>query len=144
MTTQVASLEKTVRAIPARPIAAFLVWSGAVWTTGEAIKVLEPGLGAIHLYLMAMATQAIMTYLESDIWAGRFRLLSLVVLLVDILVNAGGIWPWILKIDETPVWAMLVEAGIAPAQMSIIAAISISLVAGTILAATPEQIWSAK
>jgi hypothetical protein len=90
---------------------------------------------------IAIATQALLTVLERPVLLGRPNSVSLAVLGVDTLINAGGVFPFALRLGATPTGEALAAAAGQPALVSPGVALLVSLVAGFILAATPEAAW---
>jgi hypothetical protein len=124
-------------------IASILAWLGAVYTTYLAIVRLQPAQEWYYLLGAAAALQYIMTAGERPIVGGKPEAFSIGVLIIDALVNAGGVFPLLRNIGQTPTAAMLAAGGIAP-DVSESPAILASLVAGFIIALAPEALWRMK
>jgi hypothetical protein len=89
--------------------------------------------------IIAVVTQLVLTFVERPALAGRANLASIGALLMDVALNAGGLFPALRNVGETPTAQMLIsvfhlEPGISP-----IAAFLLSLIVGYIIAATPES-----
>jgi hypothetical protein len=91
------------------------------------------------LFYVAIFIQAVLTAMESPIWQGRkVSWLTWGVLLMDTLVNAGGLWQWIKNLPETDLAAMINET--LGVQVDITIALVIVLIIGAVLAYAPEAI----
>lgn len=137
MTTQVATSRHAGLAAPR--IAAGIIWSASVWTTANAIA----HLGVSGYWLMAggIVVQVMLTALESQIWSGRGSLIEWLALVVDILINMGGLWPWIQNIDQTPTWDMLIQAMGAPSDLGNFSKLAVCILPAVFLAYAPERMW---
>jgi len=126
----------------ARRWAASIVWCGAVWTTSLAVVTVAPAAPTVvHILGAAIVIQTALTAIESEIWNGKPSFFSMLVLGIDTLINAGGTWAWISRVDATPAWTMLVDALGAPSQLGDIPKFAIALALGVLLAYAPEGIW---
>jgi hypothetical protein len=128
---------------PLAKIAAVLVWFGAVYTTYLALASLQAGTPWFITLGMAAATQFVLTVAERPILNGRPSWFTGGVLLIDALVNAGGIFPLLRNVGSTPTAQMAAAGGVAP-DVGNIPAILLSLVFGLIIAAAPEALWRMK
>lgn len=123
-----------------RLIAAIL-WVLACITTWQLVAAVTPG--AVWWFQVAagVAFQAIFTALERPILRGRPNKVSGTVLLVDTLVNAGGIFPFALRMSATPTAQMISTTFSMSPQMTPPAAFAVSVIFGFLLAAAPEAVW---
>lgn len=122
-------------------VAAVLVWLGACFTTYLALVALQPSTPWYILAGFGVTLQATVTIIELPMWRRKgFNWLSLLVLAIDVLINAGGVFPAIARIGDTPTARMLQSGGV-PSDMGALPAIALALVLGVIIAAAPEVLW---
>jgi hypothetical protein len=63
--------------------------------------------------------------------------------LIDTLLNAGGLWPYVTRVSDTPTAKMVVEAFGLHGTIGHVPALILTLVAGYVLAVAPHRIWRA-
>ena len=120
-----------------------MVWGFAVVTTQQFLAPLlqQRGLDALTVWAGAFGLQLILTIVESEFWQGQRGQVSAAAVIVDTLINAAGLYPFIGGLGATNVWQMISEATGAAPDVGTAAAVGISLFLGYILAATPERVW---
>lgn len=120
---------------------AVLIWALGVATTYQVVAVLWESTW-YGLLMVAFVAQALLTWLEGPTLRGRPNPISLVFLLVDTLINAGGVYLLLNdRLAKLPTAQMAADVvGSAP-EFSPVAVAGVSLVIGLILAATPEAVW---
>jgi hypothetical protein len=119
-------------------------WCVAVWTTMEFLKPLvgvADGQEATAVLLSSALIQAIFTWGESPIWNGRPRWWHFAVLALDTITNIGGLYFFVMKIDQTDSWRAFNEGLSTTGDLNPFAALVVSAVLGILLAATPEFLW---
>lgn len=121
-------------------VAAVLAWLGACYTTYLAVVGLQPGTPAQIAVAVALVVQFVLTAAERPLLRGRPDLFTVAVLLMDAAINAGGIYPALKNIGQTPTARMLIDVGVA-ATVDAWPAVLISLAFGAIIAAAPEALW---
>jgi hypothetical protein len=121
---------------------ALVIWLLGVATTYQVATVLWPS-GVWYAALgVALAAQALMTWLEGPTLRGRPNPISLVVLLFDSLINAGGVYILLsARIGQLPAAQMAADVAGTDPTFSPLAVAGVSLLVGFILAATPEAVW---
>ena len=124
-------------------IAALVVWAVAVITTQQFLAPLLQGRGmdGAAIWFSAIGLQLVLTIVESEFWQGQRGQVSGAAVLVDTLINAAGLYPFVGGLGATNVWAMISEVTGASPDLNTIAAGVISVFLGYILAATPERVW---
>lgn len=124
-------------------IAALVVWGFAVVTTQLFLAPIlqQRGLDGAAIWLSAIGLQLVLTIVESEFWRGERSQVSTSAVLVDALINAAGLYPFVGSLGATNVWQMISEVTGASPDVNTIAAGVISLFLGYILAATPERVW---
>lgn len=123
-----------------QPIAAIL-WVIACITTWQLIASLTQGMWWPYQVGSGVLLQVIFTALERPILHGRPNKVSGTVLLIDTLVNAGGIFPFAMRMSATPTAQMISTTFNMSPQMTPMAAFAVSLLFGFLLAAAPEAVW---
>jgi hypothetical protein len=123
-----------------KPIAA-LLWGLACLTTYQLVQVLRPELRLEYTIAAAIVSQVVFTWLERPVLGGRPNHISTAALVLDTLINAGGIFPMALRAAETPPAQMLIAAFKLAPGMSPAAGAVLALVFGFLLAAAPEAVW---
>jgi hypothetical protein len=124
-------------------IAALVVWGVAVITTQQFLAPLlhQRGMDGVTIWLSAIGLQLVLTIVESEFWQGERGQVSGAAVLVDTLINAAGLFPFIGGLGLTNVWAMISKVTGASTDLNAITIGVISLFLGYILAATPERVW---
>jgi hypothetical protein len=123
-----------------QPIA-IILWVLACITTWQLVAAVT--VGAVWYFQVGagIVLQAIFTVLERPILRGRPNKVSGTVLIVDTLVNAGGIFPFALRMSATPTAQMISATFSLSPQMTPPAAFAVSMIFGFLLAAAPEAVW---
>lgn len=120
-------------------IAAVVIWCLACMTTWQFLVAL--GLDRWAAIPSAILAQALFTILERPWWGrGRDTVAGMAVL-ADTLINAGGVWPWMSRLDQTPPWQMLADALQLAPGLAIVPALVLCLTFGYVLAAAPERLF---
>lgn len=130
-------------AFPGGKIASVVAWFGAVYTTYLSVAALQPGTPLLIATVTALVVQFVFTMAERPILRGRPGAFTLIVFLLDALINAGGIFPALRNIGNSPTAQMIAAAG-TPANVASWPAILIALVFGAIIAVAPEALWRMK
>lgn len=123
-----------------QPIAA-IVWVLACVTTWQLVAAITPGAVWGFQVGAGVLLQVIFTVLERPVLRGRPNKVSGTVLIIDTLVNAGGIFPFALRMSATPTAQMISTTFNLSPQMTPPAAFAVSLLFGFLLAAAPEAVW---
>lgn len=117
-----------------------VIWTASLSTSWLFMQAL--GMEGAALYVGAMMVQICLSVLESPYWTGKRYGISVVAVVIDTLLNAGGTWVQLQHLDNTHIWHML--ASLAPnvqVETGSIATVIVSLALGYILAAAPERVW---
>lgn len=122
-------------------VAAVVLWGAAVWTTWLLVASLNPTAPVWLNIAIAVGCQLIMTRMERPALQGRRSTLSWVVLGFDGMINAGGLFPVMLRAGETPPARMIIAAFQLQPDVSAMAALFLALALGFVLAAAPEAVW---
>lgn len=124
-------------------VAAGLVWLGAVYTTYLAVSALQADTPWFIMLPVAAAIQYVLTMAEKPVLQGKIGIFTVVVLLIDGVINAGGLFPMLRNVGQTPTAQMAAAGGVA-SDVGSMPAILLSLLFGLIIAAAPEALWKMK
>lgn len=123
-------------------VISLILWAAATSTTFLFLNgVAEPATSVEMLWVAAIVVQTILTVLESDFIRGMRSEVSVFAVVLDTLINAAGLWPFVQNVDQSSVWVMLSELFGMYGGMSPYVAGLIALVGGYTLAIAPEKIW---
>lgn len=123
-----------------KPIS-ILLWGIACVTTYQLVSVLNPMLRREYAIAVAIITQIVFTWLERPVLGGRPNKISFAAIVIDTLINAGGIYPMALRAGATPPAQMLIAALKLSPEISPMGGALLALVFGFLLAAAPEAVW---
>jgi hypothetical protein len=137
-------------------IAAILLWFSSAYTTslliedvrgsgnstGGILDVFVTGVWG-NSFFAAMTLQVILTAGESAIWKGqKLGLVASIALIIDTLVNAAAIWPYMQRFGHSHIWVFLAEWLHVNMEYTLFTAGILTLIGGIALAAAPEKYWS--
>ncbi len=138
------------RSLDTNRIAAIVAWLLGTFTTYLFIARAMPGASWFIGAALAATAQWLLTIAERPLWrflmrrrGGRMVALGLVVTLVDGLLNAGGIYPYMGRLAQTDVGLMLTEVLGVKSAMTSTSAFSLALALGLVVAGLPEYLWEA-
>lgn len=143
-------------------VVSILIWLAGWYATSKLIE----GLGVqslLALLVMTTALQGALTVLERPLWCPQVvevvddpenpdappqevpqtsdRDIAFGALVLDVLINAGGIWMIIRGLDKTPTWQMIVISLNLSSAMSNVVAMVLAFVLGYVIAKAPERVW---
>lgn len=133
------SLDRALNVVPINRVAGIVVWLIGATTTWIFLQSVNPGWGLN--WAAALLAQVILTAMQSPAWRGQFDILGVTALIVDALLNAGGVYAFVQRIDETATWYALSTGFGLSGELSNAVAIIISMILGVLLAGTPEYLW---
>lgn len=161
MVTGARGAGKVLKNVPPNRAAAVMAWLFSAFTTSaliESVRNYAYGIPSVPSdsvlswfvnlalggYLMAaVAVQLLLTLAESPIWKGqKGTIVSWTFLIIDTLVNAAAIFPFVRVLDKTPVWYMIVTSFESDATYHPLAALVLTLFLGAVMAGAPEKLWS--
>lgn len=122
-------------------IAAVIVWLFGVVSTWLGLSVFLDGAPAWLPWAVAVIAQFVLTFGESAIWRGRPSVAGLMALAIDVALNAGGIFPYMFKLGETPPAQMVITVFGGGRQVAPVSAMIAAIVLGFLIAALPEDLW---
>lgn len=134
----------TRRAIPTNRIAAVLIWIVGVGTTYACISTLLPGVVWYVPLGVSAITQLVLTLVESPALNLRPDLPSVIALVMDVLLNVGGLFFPLMRLGETGVGKAIATAFNVPPQMTGITTFILAALLGFVLSAAPEKIWNSR
>lgn len=141
MSTRTVSRGRTVK-IDGQKVAAGLVQIGSYVTTWLFIRAI--GFAGIEGFAIALIVEFVLIAGKFNFLHGRGNGVGAIAILIDSLLNAGGIFPYVQKFDNTPTWIMLQSALHLEGKMSNISALIIALLFGFLLSALPSWLWRNK
>lgn len=131
-------------------IAAVIAWLLGCFTTYLFIARAAPDVSWLVSAAIAAAAQWLLTIAERPLWrfllrrrGGRLVALGVVVTLLDGLLNAGGIYPYMGRLAQTDVGVMLSELLRVEQAMSSTSAFLLAFAIGLVVAGLPEYLWEA-
>lgn len=123
-------------------VAAAVAQAGSYATTYAFFSAI--GLEGLNCVLISLIAEALLTKAKTFVIGKKAKgdAFGWIALGLDTIFNAGGLWTFILNLDKTPSWRMLVESlGMAP-DMQRLPALVIALAAGFFLAIAPHKFWN--
>jgi hypothetical protein len=128
-----------------RRIAAGMAQIGSFATTYGCV--LAMGGTGNTAFLLALAIEFILMMGKTLVFDGKKNdadFLGWIAILLDTLLNAGGIWPMVQTLDKAPSWIMLKESMGLAGEVGKIPALIVALVLGYLLAVAPHRLWREK
>jgi hypothetical protein len=137
-------------------VAAIIVWLTSTYATSILIEELRGNANATggvldtvvlglwgSSFLSALALQTVLTVAESPIWQGKKPgLVASAALVIDALVNAAAVWPFMQRFGSTSIYRFLSSSVGSNGEYDHMTAIILTVFVGIILAASPEKLWS--
>lgn len=133
-----------------RPIAVLMWGTGLYMTYQFLYQIVGAGLGMGWTFITSLILQIILTYGQSPVWNGRFGAIGVTCLLVDALINFGGVMFFIANIDRAgSVVALVGSFGVQVSNVGGAASLDwpmgvkaiIALVFAAMIAGLPEFFW---
>ncbi len=128
--------------------AAIIAWLGGAFLTYLFFAVTIPGLHWLVAFSFAALTQAVLTLAERPLWqrlarksSRRLVPLAVIVTVIDAMLNAAGVYPYMGQMAKTGVGVMLADAFQVEPVLSTRTAIALAFALGLILAGIPEMLW---
>jgi hypothetical protein len=140
MTTQTQP-QKMMR-LDGRKVAAAIAQIGSFTTTWLFIGAI--GMDGWKCFGISLAVEVILTIAKGSILSGKSDILGGAAILIDTLLNAGGLWPYVQRIDHTPTWKMFTESVGLDGTLRQLPALGFALVIGLLLSASPHLLWRHK
>lgn len=137
-----AAVEPLLTAQP-KKIAAFIAQLGSFTTTYLFIDAL--GINGAAGFIVAISVEFLLLMGKNNILSeasdSGSDTLGLASIIIDTLLNAGGIWPFVKRLNSTASWIMIAEvAGLKP-DLRLFPALIVALVLGFLLAIAPHRFW---
>lgn len=136
------------RVIPWSKIAAAIAWLCGVFTTYLFIVTSAIDVPWHVSLIAAFVIQWVLTIAEKPLWkvllrrkGGKFVILGVVVTCIDGVFNAAGIFPYVGRMAQTNVGAMLSEVLNVSQVMGPRATFILAFAIGLVIAALPEYLW---
>lgn len=129
-------------------VAAIVAWLGGVFTTYLFLHVAMPELPIAIAVVIAGLIQWTLTLAERPLWryllkrgGGKFAGVAVVVTILDALLNAAGIYPFMSRLAQTGLGQMLSEVFSVQPTMGTRAAFLVAFLLGLLVASLPEALW---
>jgi hypothetical protein len=123
-------------------IAAAIVWCLGAAATASAVLVMMPDLPWYFAAGFAVVMQGLLTKGQSKLWRGKASMTSLGCVIIDVLFNAGGIYPYAQRLGATPPAIMIADVFGVSSQMGAWGAMIVALALGVLIAGAPEELWT--
>jgi hypothetical protein len=123
--------------------AAVIVWLAGAASTYLFIAAALPDAPAWLAALVAGAVQIVLTVGERGITRGRLSFVSIVSIAFDTLLNAGGLYGPMQRLDSTPVGVMLADVT-GSASGGGMVTLGLCILLGALIAMAPEELWRRK
>lgn len=136
-----AAAGRTIR-IDGQKIAAGLVQVGSYLTTWLFVRAI--GFTGADGFLLALIVEFVLMAGKFNFLHGRGNGVGVIAIGIDTLLNAGGIYPYVQNIDQTPTWAMLATTLQLQGDLGNLPALVLSLLLGFLLSALPSWLWRNK
>lgn len=104
----------------------------------------------LQLVAVAMFVQWLLTRGQSPFWRWHLHRravppqvfgIALFSLLIDMLINAGGVWPLAQNLGKVDAWK-IIEAASQPGDPNVMAKIGMALFVGVVIAGFAEYFWN--
>ena len=133
---------KAVKGLPPltrRKVAAIVAQLASCYTTWLAVESLG-GAGLAGLTI-ALVIEWLLFEGKRSVLVGAGGMVGLTCWAIDALLNAGGLWSIVLKLDNTESYKMLASALSLGEDMRLIPALLIALALGAWLSIAPHDLW---
>lgn len=142
-------LTPTRRRLSYNRLAGVIAWLIGVYLTYLFLRTFNGDpLGLIGAGIVALISQALLTLAERPLWrwllrrkGGRFVLASVAVTVIDGLLNAAGLYPYIGALTGSNVVTMITDVANLDPTIGKSAALAIAFVLGLLVAALAEFYW---
>jgi hypothetical protein len=126
---------------PRRRIAALVAAGGGWFTTWLCVQAL--GLGGWPGVVVSLVIEWLLFEFKRDVLSGKDPSSpgGIVAIIVDTILNGGGMWSVVLHLDKTESYEMFAKSFELDGKMSMLPALAISLALGYVLAIAPHQLW---
>jgi hypothetical protein len=130
----------TTAAAAPRKVSAVIIWGIGLWTTQAFIA--QIGVGG-YTWFWAVVIQLGLTGMQSAFWSARASGPAIIAVMVDTLINFGGLYPYLFNIPSTDAWQQMMRAfpAFVPASPSSWMVGAIALLICAAIAGAPELIW---
>src|SRR6476660_7195595 len=125
--------------INGRKVAAGLTQAGSFITTY--LFVLALGIDGVPGFLVALATEFVLMAAKHNTLLARADGIGVVAVVLDTFLNAGGLYPYMQKLDKTPPWSMMVTSLQLHGEVRVVPAMIFAVLLGFLLSAAPTWLW---
>jgi hypothetical protein len=123
-------------------IAAVLAQLGSFATTYGCLLAL--GMHGYSGFFVAIGVEFFLAAGKSLVFDGRKSgadAFGWIAIIVDTLLNAGGIWPGVQTLDKAPTWIMLKQSMGLNGELGPLPALIVALILGYLLSVAPHRFW---
>lgn len=99
------------------------------------------GFDGVVGFFIALGLEFLLLAAKFSFLNGRGEVMGFSAVLIDTVLNAGGMYPYIANIDRTPAWAMFTQALQLEGTARPLAVLIFSLAFGFLLSAIPTWLW---
>jgi len=138
MSTRSTTTQGTIT-VSGRKIAAALTQIGSFVTTWLFVSAL--GVTGAPGFFLALAVEFVLMAAKHNTLLGRADQVGAAAVFIDTILNAGGLYPYMQRLDKTPSWIMLVSALNLEGELRKIPALVLALLFGFLLSAAPTWLW---
>lgn len=135
---------RVIRPAVGNRIAAVVAWLVGVTATTAGLWGFLPNVPWYIPVVFGFGSQAFLTWAERTIWKGRPSVIGFGALAIDVLLNAGGIYPYALRLGNTPPVQMIADVLNTDSAVGPVGAMIVAVVLGFLVAAAPEELWTRK
>jgi len=125
--------------VSGRKIAAALTQVGSFITTWLFVQAL--GTTGVTGFVVALIAEFVLMAAKHNTLYGRGDGIGLIAVAIDTLLNAGGLYPYMSRLDKTPTWTMLVTSFQLDGELRAVPALVLALLIGFLLSAAPTWLW---
>ena len=120
-------------------VVAWLAGAAATWL---GLATFMPGAAWWLPVIVAVRVQLFLTLAQRAIWRGHPSFVGFGALIIDVALNAGGIFPYAMRVGETPTAQMVIAVAGGSRQIAPVTAMIVAIILGLLIAAAPEELWS--
>lgn len=122
-----------------------IVWLVGCWATWEALQSFGVsgsvlGINGLLGVMIAVVMQLTLSYLQKPLWNGHPNWLSVIMLMIDAIINATGFWRWFQALPSSTIYAFVAEIAGWQTAPSTQAMGIMGLILGVLVAAAPEYL----
>lgn len=124
-----------------RRMVAIAAQAASWWTTY--LLIVQLGGSGLGGFALSLVLEWALVECKRRVFAGERAAdtLGWAAILADTLINAGGLWVYVQRLDGTEAWKMLVQALQLGQELQQVPALVIALAIGFLLSYAPHRLW---